>query len=76
MVSKVSNWWYLVPIIAGLFGGIVAYFAIRPRDKKKAKNLLYVGIAIFIITVGYQGLALGLQIGALNIFTPLSMMFN
>lgn len=76
MANKVSNWWYLVPIFLSLIGGIIAYFAIRPRDKKKAKNLLLVGIAFFILTLGFQSLSLGLEIGALNIFSPLSMLFN
>ena len=33
-----SNWWYLVPIIFdGILGGVVAYFAIRYDDPRKAK---------------------------------------
>ena len=50
-----SNWWYLVPIIFdGIPGGIVAYFAIRYDDPRKAKNCLYLGIIITAIGVaGY-----------------------
>ncbi len=45
-----SNWWYLVPIIFdGISGGIVAYFAIRYDDPRKAKNCLYLGIIILAI---------------------------
>jgi len=45
-----SNWWYLVPIIFdGIPGGIVAYFAIRYDDPRKAKNCLYLGIIISAI---------------------------
>ncbi len=50
-----SNWWYLVPIIFdGIHGGVVAYFAIRYDDPRKAKNCLYLGIIITAIGVaGY-----------------------
>lgn len=71
MVNKVSNWWYLVPLTISLIGGIVAYFAIRPRDKNKAKNLLYVGIAVFILHLTAQGFAIGL-----NLVSPLSFLMN
>ena len=47
-----SNWWYLVPIIFdGIPGGVVAYFAIRYDDPRKAKNCLYLGIIITAIGV-------------------------
>ena len=45
-----SNWWYLVPILFdGIPGGVVAYFAIRYDDPRKAKNCLYLGIIISAI---------------------------
>ena len=47
-----SKWWYLVPIIFdGIPGGVVAYFAIRYDDPRKAKNCLYLGIIITVIGV-------------------------
>lgn len=46
-----SNAWFLVPIIFGLLGGIIAFFILRGDDPSKAKNCLYVGIAIMVITV-------------------------
>ena len=46
-----SNWWYLVPIFLGLIGGIVAYFALRNDDRKKAKNCLFLGIILGIIGI-------------------------
>ncbi len=47
-----SNWWYLVPIIFdGIPGGVVAYFAIRYDDPRKAKNCLFLGIIITAIGV-------------------------
>ena len=41
-----SNWWYIVPILFSLIGGIIAYFAIRRDDQKKAKNCLYLGLIL------------------------------
>ena len=29
-----SNWWYILPILFGIIGGIIAYFAIR-KDRHK-----------------------------------------
>jgi len=47
-----SNWWYLVPLLFdGIPGGVVAYFAIRYDDPRKAKNCLYLGIIITAIGV-------------------------
>ena len=43
-----SNLWFLLPIFVGLIGGIVAYFFLRKDEPKKAKNCLYVGIAMMI----------------------------
>ena len=42
--NKRSNCWYLVPIFLGIIGGIIAYFALRKDDRKKAKKCLYVGL--------------------------------
>lgn len=44
-----SRWWYLVPIILGFVGGIIAYVALRKDDPKLAKRCLIVGILITII---------------------------
>jgi|APSaa5957512535_1039671.scaffolds.fasta_scaffold87120_1 hypothetical protein len=45
-----SGLWYLVPIIFGIVGGVIMFFALRRRDYKMAKNGLIVGIVVFIIT--------------------------
>jgi len=47
-----SNLWYLLSIILGLVGGIIAFFVLRKDDPKKAKNVLIVGIIITIIGIG------------------------
>lgn len=41
-----SNWWFLLPIFMQVIGGIIAYFVLRSSDQKKAKNCLYLGIAL------------------------------
>ena len=46
-----SNCWYLVPIFLGLIGGIVAYFALRNDDRRKAKNCLFLGIILGVIGI-------------------------
>lgn len=53
-----SNWWFLLPIFLGIIGGVIAYFVLRHDDPKKAKNCLYLGIAMAII-----GIALNLVLG-------------
>ena len=46
-----SNWWFLLPILLGLIGGIIAYFVLRHDDPKKAKNCLYLGIILAAIGI-------------------------
>lgn len=43
-----SNLWFLLPIFFGILGGIGAYFILRKDDPKKAKNCLYVGLALMV----------------------------
>ena len=46
-----SNTWYLLPILVGLIGGVVAYLVLRRDDPKKAKKCLYVGIILAIVGI-------------------------
>ena len=48
---KRSNWWYLVPILFGLLGGIIGYFALRRDDPEKAKKCLYLGLILTAINI-------------------------
>jgi hypothetical protein len=41
---KPSDAWYLMPILLGFLGGIVAYVYVRDDDLEMAKNLFFVGI--------------------------------
>ncbi len=46
-----SGWWYILPIFFGIIGGLIAYFVIKQDDPDKAKNCLYLGIALLIIDI-------------------------
>ena len=46
-----SNWWYLLPIFLGIIGGIIAYFALRNDDRKKAKKCLYLGLILLAVGI-------------------------
>jgi len=46
---KTSNWWYLVVVLFGFFGGIVAWAANRSRDPKKAIHFLILGIILQVL---------------------------
>ena len=48
-LKKRSNFWYLVPIIFSIVGGIITYLVLRKSDSSKAKKCLVIGIVIFIL---------------------------
>ena len=48
-IKSRSGAWYLLPILLGIIGGVIAYFVIKEDDVKKAKNCLYLGIALTVI---------------------------
>lgn len=50
-VKKRSSFWFLLPILFSIVGGIIAYFIIKEDDPKKAKNCLYLGIILAVIPV-------------------------
>jgi len=49
MSEKVPRSWYLLPLLFGLLGGLLAYLLLQERDVDEAKTTLYIGIFIFII---------------------------
>ena len=49
--NKRNNTWYLLPIFLGFIGGIIAFFMIRQDDPSKAKNCLYLGIALTVASI-------------------------
>jgi len=42
----VSSAWWLLPILFGTLGGIVAWALTRGRDPRTARNMLLTGIAL------------------------------
>lgn len=42
-----SRWWFLLPILVNIFGGVIAYYALRYDDPRKASDCLWCGIALF-----------------------------
>ncbi len=46
-----SNAWFLLPILFGVIGGIVAFFILRHDDPRKAKNCLYLGLVFMVIGI-------------------------
>ncbi len=47
--SKRSNFWYLLPIVFGIAGGLIAYLVLRKSDSKKARNCLIIGVGLTLI---------------------------
>ena len=58
-----SNWWFLLPIFLSIIGGVIAYFALRADDPAKAKNCLYLGIALTVVSIA-MNLVLAAQFDA------------
>ena len=56
--KKRSAWWFLLPIFFTIFGGLIAYFAIRSDDSKRAKDCLLLGIILFAIPLVISGIML------------------
>lgn len=52
-IRQRSRVWYILPILFCIFGGFIAYFAIRRDDPSKAKNCLWLGIILFVSYVAY-----------------------
>lgn len=48
-IRRRSNWWFLLPILFNVIGGVIAYFVIKEDDPKKAKNCLLLGIILTVI---------------------------
>ena len=57
-----SNVWYLLPILVGMIGGIIAYLIIGKDDPHKAKNCIYIGIIMMIIGIIFNIMLLGVDV--------------
>jgi len=54
--QKPSNWWYLTPLFFNIFGGIIAYFAIRKQNYKMARNMIDIGgfmLLLLVVSVAF-----------------------
>jgi hypothetical protein len=51
-VRQRSAWWFLLPILFNVIGGVIAYFVIKDDDPKRAKNCLLLGIILTAIGIG------------------------
>ena len=47
-----SRAWYILPIIFHLFGGVIAYYAVRKDDPVLAKNCLKIGAILLVLQLG------------------------
>jgi hypothetical protein len=50
-IKRRSGLWFLLPIIFNVIGGVIAFFIIKKDDPKKAKNCLFLGIALAVIPI-------------------------
>ena len=50
-IKNRSGLWYLLPLLFGIIGGVIAWFVIKDNDPKKAKNCLYLGLVLLIIEI-------------------------
>lgn len=48
-VKRRSSFWFLLPILFNVIGGVIAFFVIREDDPKKARNCLLLGIVLAAI---------------------------
>lgn len=49
IISKPSNFWYILPLLFNILGGIIGYYALRNKDRSMAKNMIYLGIGMIIL---------------------------
>jgi cytochrome bd-type quinol oxidase subunit 2 len=60
-VKRRSAWWFLLPILFTIIGGIIAYFVIREDDPKRARDCLLLGA--ILTTIGLALFFISLLIG-------------
>lgn len=68
-MEPVSGWWWLVPFFLAWIGGLIAYFALKNRNEKTAKNMLIFGIVWTFIPIILVAVA-GFIFGLFGAFTP------
>ena len=48
---RVSGAWWLLPILAGWLGGLIAWLLVRENDPAKARAMLFTGIAVSAVLI-------------------------
>lgn len=46
-----SAWWFALPALFSVLGGVVAYLAIRRDDPAKARNCMWLGLVMTAVSV-------------------------
>lgn len=46
--------WYVLPVLLGIVGGVVAYLVLRHDDPGKGKKCLLVGIGLTLVFLGLK----------------------
>ncbi len=72
-VRRRSTLWFLLPIIFNVIGGIIAYFAIRDDDPKRAKSCLLLGIILAVIPILLFVVPVLVGVAILPHFMPIPM---
>ena len=60
-VKRRSTWWFLLPILFNVIGGIIAYFIIKEDDPKNARDCLLLGV--ILTAIGFAIFFIPLLIG-------------
>jgi len=50
-VRSVSAAWWILPIVFGWLGGIIAWAVTRDRDARMARNMLLTGLAVTAVVL-------------------------
>lgn len=69
-IRRRSSLWFLLPVAFNILGGIVAYFAIRDDDPKKARSCLLLGIVLAAIPILLFAIPILIGITILPHFMP------
>ncbi len=49
--KQISGFWYILPVLFGIIGGVIAWAVNKKHDSKKAVSFLWVGGIITVVTV-------------------------
>ena len=73
-IKRRSGFWFLLPILFNIVGGIIAFFIIKEDDPKKAKNCLYLGLILAAIPILLILLPLLIGFSLMPHYSPISNM--